>query len=58
MATALFGRPGNNPFCHHRALEMQRLGKRERVVLNQRAKGLPFDQGLWTLEVEELGNMI
>jgi radical SAM protein with 4Fe4S-binding SPASM domain len=25
-----FGRPGNNPLCHHRALEMQRAGKRRR----------------------------
>lgn len=58
MATALFGRPGNNPFCHHRALEMQRVGKRERVVLTRQAEGLPFDQGLWTLEVEDLGNTI
>ena len=26
------GKPGNNPYCHHRALEMARAGKRERVV--------------------------
>lgn len=58
MATALFGRPGNNPFCHHRALEMQRMGKRERVVLTASAKGLPFDQGQWALEVEDLGETL
>ena len=28
----LFGKPGNNPFCHHRALELLREGKRERIV--------------------------
>ncbi|HRI64491.1 MAG TPA: radical SAM protein [Polyangium sp.] len=54
MATALFGKPGNNPFCHHRALEMQRMGKRERVVLAQAAEGLPFDRGAWRLETEEI----
>ena len=26
------GRAGNNPYRHHRALEMQRVGKRERIV--------------------------
>ncbi len=26
-AEALLGRPGNNPLCHHRALEMARLGQ-------------------------------
>ena len=54
MSTALFGKPGNNPYCHHRALEMQRLGKRERVVLVQSAEGLPFDRGAWSLEVDEV----
>ena len=29
----LLGRPGNNPFCHHRALEMDRMGLRERIEL-------------------------
>lgn len=55
MATALFGKPGNNPFCHHRALEMQRMGKRERVTLIQQAEGLPFDRGAWKLDIEDLG---
>jgi radical SAM protein with 4Fe4S-binding SPASM domain len=53
MTTALFGRPGNNPYCHHRALEMKRRGKRERVVLAAAAPGLPFDRGAWELVVEE-----
>jgi hypothetical protein len=53
MTTSLFGRPGNNPYCHHRALEMQRLGKRERVVRASEAPGLPFDHARWELVVEE-----
>ena len=51
-AHVLFGRPGNNPFCHHRALELLREGKRERIVRVQPAPGTPFDQGLFELVVE------
>jgi len=29
---SLLGTPGNNPFCHHRALELQKQGLRERVI--------------------------
>jgi len=42
---SLLGRPGNNPMCHHRALEFQRAGKRERLVRAESAPGRPFDQG-------------
>ncbi len=49
-----FGKPGNNPYCHHRALEMQRAGKRERVVAIDEAPGQPFDHGLFQLVVEDL----
>jgi radical SAM protein with 4Fe4S-binding SPASM domain len=54
MTTALHGRPGNNPYCHHRALEMQKAGKREHVVRVSEAPGLPFDHALWEVEVREL----
>jgi radical SAM protein with 4Fe4S-binding SPASM domain len=50
----LFGKPGNNPYCHHRALEMQRAGKRERVVLRQPAPGTPFDHAHFDLVEEPL----
>lgn len=33
VSEPLMGRPGNNPFCHHRALEMDRQGLRERIEL-------------------------
>ncbi|MEM6994779.1 MAG: radical SAM protein [Myxococcota bacterium] len=33
VSEPLLGRPGNNPFCHHRALEMDRRGLRERIEL-------------------------
>jgi radical SAM protein with 4Fe4S-binding SPASM domain len=48
----LFGKAGNNPYCHHRALEMQAKGRRERVVRRELAPGLPFDYGKFDL-VEE-----
>ena len=50
---ALLGKPGNNPMCHHRALEMQRAGKRERLVQVERAPGTPFDEGRFELIVED-----
>lgn len=52
-AEVLFQRPGNNPYCHHRALERQREGKRERVVRVEEAPGLPFDRGRFELILED-----
>src|SRR5262249_41815137 len=51
----LLGRPRNNPFCHHRALAMDRMGMRARVGAAcggaprpvQPDPGLPFDKGLF-----------
>ena len=40
------------PYCHHRALELQRVGRRERLVKVQAAPGEPFDFGRFEL-VEE-----
>jgi Y-X(10)_GDL-associated radical SAM protein len=48
----LFGRPGNNPYCHHRALELAASGLRERIVQVEAAPGLPFDHGKFELVVE------
>jgi radical SAM protein with 4Fe4S-binding SPASM domain len=52
-ADALLGRPGNNPYCHHRALELAREGRRERVVRRAPPEGRPFDRGAWELVEEE-----
>ncbi len=49
---SLFGRRGNNPFCHHRALELLARGERERVRAVALPAGLPFDHGRFELEVE------
>jgi len=51
---ALLGKPGNNPLCHHRALEHARVGKRERLVQIASGSGAPFDQGRFELIVEDL----
>jgi Y-X(10)_GDL-associated radical SAM protein len=48
----LFGRPGNNPYCHYRALELARHGLRERVEKVADAPGEPFDYGRFNLIVE------
>ncbi len=48
----IFGKPGNNPFCHHRALELDKQGLRERLVQVQAAPGTPFDHGRFELVCE------
>ena len=51
-AHAFFGRPGNNPYCHHRARVMKSRGVRERLVLQKPAPGTPFDHARFDL-IEE-----
>lgn len=51
-AHVFFGRRGNNPYCHHRALVQQKRGIRERLKLNCKAEGVPFDYGIFDL-IEE-----
>jgi radical SAM protein with 4Fe4S-binding SPASM domain len=48
-AHVFFGQRGNNPYCHHRALVRQKNGIRERLVLEARAPGEPFDHGKFAL---------
>ena len=49
-----FGRAGNNPYCHHRALDFERRGLRERLIPVEAAPGKPFDHGLFEVIVEPL----
>lgn len=53
-AHALFGRPGNNPYCHFRARSLAKEGKRERLIPATPASGLPFDNGLFDIHIEPL----
>ncbi|MDP8998916.1 MAG: radical SAM protein [Myxococcota bacterium] len=47
------GKPGNNPYCHHRALEHAKDGLRERIVRVREAPGEPFDHGIFEIVMEE-----
>lgn len=51
-AHALMGRAGNNPMCHHRALDFQARGLRERLVKVKDAQGRSFDHGEFEIVVE------
>ena len=51
-AHALFGRPGNNPYCHYRARALAKEGLRERLVQTESPPGVPFDHGRFELIVE------
>jgi radical SAM protein with 4Fe4S-binding SPASM domain len=53
-AHALFGRPGNNPYCHFRARTLAQRGVRERLVPEAPAPGRPFDSGRFRLVEEPL----
>jgi radical SAM protein with 4Fe4S-binding SPASM domain len=47
------GKAGNNPYCHHRAIEMERVGKRERIERVTPAPGEPFDHGVFEIVLED-----
>lgn len=51
---SLLGRRGNNPYCHHRVLELEAQGLRERIVPAEQAPGLAFDHGRFDLVLETL----
>lgn len=46
------GHPGNNPFCHYRVLQLEKLGLHERIVQTSKPKnGRPFDHGTFRIEL-------
>ncbi len=47
VSEPVLGRPGNNPFCHHRALEMDRQGLRERIEFVRKAPEIAFGTALF-----------
>jgi radical SAM protein with 4Fe4S-binding SPASM domain len=51
-ANTILGRYGNNPYCHHRALEFLARGERERLVRVKAAPGKNRDCALFELVVE------
>lgn len=55
----LFGKRGNNPYCHHRALQLNQKGLREKIRKVKDAPGLSFDNGLFEIVVEnEKGEIV
>jgi radical SAM protein with 4Fe4S-binding SPASM domain len=51
---AILGRPGNNPYCVHRQLELAKEGIREKIEKVAAAPGKPFDYGRFELVHEPL----
>jgi radical SAM protein with 4Fe4S-binding SPASM domain len=52
-AHSLLGERGDNPFCHHRALDLLRRGRRERIVREVAPAGVPFDFGRFSIVEED-----
>jgi radical SAM protein with 4Fe4S-binding SPASM domain len=51
-AHSLLGRRGDNPYCHHRALDLLRRDQRERVLLVEAPPGTSFDHGRFEVVLE------
>jgi len=51
-AHALFGRAGNNPYCHYRVKTLAAAGVRERLAPREPAPGEPFDHGRFAIVQE------
>lgn len=51
-AHCILGRRGNNPWCTHRATQLRREGKRERLVQVERAPQTFYDRGRFEIVVE------
>lgn len=50
---SLLGRPGNNPYCHHRVLALKGSGRRERIERVNDAEPTSFGVGLFRIVEEE-----
>ncbi|WP_265532619.1 GDL motif peptide-associated radical SAM/SPASM maturase [Pseudomonas saponiphila] len=51
---SLLGKPGNNPYCHYRALDLQKKGLRERIVKLEDAGPASFSVGRFDLITERI----
>ena len=62
-AHAILGRPGNNPYCVHRQIELAKQGIAESISKVAPAPGTPFDYGRFelvhkTLAEREIGQEV
>ncbi len=53
---SLLGKPGNNPYCHYRALELKKQGMRERIVKIRDAAKTSFAVGEFELITERISD--
>lgn len=53
----LMGRPGNNPYCHHRVLELRKQGARERLEMAEPAEDKPFATASFRLITEAIDDV-
>ena len=51
---SLLGRPGNNPYCHYRVLQLAKQGIRERIVKRREAAPESFGVGEFELIAERI----
>ena len=51
---SLFGKPGNNPYCHYRALELEKRGIHEKIRKVAGAPNQPFAIGRFELYEEAI----
>ncbi len=51
---SLLGRPGNNPYCHYRALQLAKQGLRERIVKTRDASAASFAIGEFEVITERI----
>lgn len=54
VAEPVLGRPGNNPFCIHRSIELQKQGLRERIELVRKAPPIGFGTPLFRVVREHI----
>jgi Y-X(10)_GDL-associated radical SAM protein len=55
---SLLGRPGNNPYCHYRVLQLQKQGVRERIVKRREASPASFGVGEFELVAESIPSSV
>ena len=53
---SLLGRPGNNPYCHYRAMALDKQGLRERIVKIREAAPASFAVGEFELITERIAD--
>jgi rRNA maturation protein Nop10 len=53
---SLLGKPGNNPYCHYRVLELKKQGLRERIEKIEDAAPASFAVGRFDLVTERISD--